>query len=117
MPEANQGNNEVTFLATLPEIQSAILIGADNARVKLDIPLMYLEAVSVLMMMQGKVLEVRVKVADADRDRSRARVRGGVTSGGRARGRADTGSEGVQPLSANGADSGDSESSGDTDEG
>lgn len=53
--------DEVTFAASLPEIQSAISIGGDGGRIKLDVPETEMAAlVQLAAYGRGKVLLVSV---------------------------------------------------------
>jgi hypothetical protein len=56
---------EITFLASLPPIASAILVGQDGMKVKLDIPESEMAQAVHLLTMRGKVLEVTVRLDDA----------------------------------------------------
>lgn len=58
----------ITFLASLPPIQSAIKIGGDGARVQFDVPKSDLEAIKRLMDQAGKVLSVAIVVAPDESD-------------------------------------------------
>lgn len=52
----------ITFLATFPQIQSAIKVdGAGGARVQLDIPETELPAIARLLLMRGIVLKVTIE--------------------------------------------------------
>lgn len=54
---------EVQFVASLPEIQSAVSIGGGGARVKLDIPESDLAgAIKLAAYGQGKLLRVTVEI-------------------------------------------------------
>ncbi len=53
-----------SFYASLPDIQSAISVGGDGARVKLDVPETDMPAMWQLAQMRGKLL--RVSVAEAE---------------------------------------------------
>jgi len=53
----------VTFLATIPLLQSAIQVSGDGgARIKLDVPDECMDAVVALMGMRGQVLRVTVEL-------------------------------------------------------
>ena len=52
---------EIKFMASLPDIQSAISVGGDGARVKLDIPETDLAQVIKLVMMKGKAFTVTIE--------------------------------------------------------
>ena len=55
-------NEPVTFLATIPPIQTAIKVAGDGgARVQLDIPESELPAIARLLLARGKVLRVTVE--------------------------------------------------------
>ena len=53
---------EIEFTASLPDIQSAISIGGDGARIKLDVPESELMAVLKLTALRGQVFRVSVEV-------------------------------------------------------
>lgn len=61
-----QAQESITFLASLPPIQSAISLDGqgDGARVKLDIPRSHVEAALVLQSWSERVLEVTIRPAD-----------------------------------------------------
>lgn len=61
---------EIMFVASLPEIQSAISIGGDGGRIKLDIPETEIAAlVKLAAYGRGKVLRVTIKgEEEASRD-------------------------------------------------
>ncbi len=54
--------NRATFLATLPDIMTALNFGSDGARIKLDAPESEVAQVAKLIGMKGKVLRVTVEV-------------------------------------------------------
>lgn len=57
---------QAEFYASIPDIQSAINIGGDQAaRIKLDVPATEIAELVKLVAMGGKLLRVRVQVADA----------------------------------------------------
>jgi len=51
---------QITFSASLPEIQSAISVGGDGARIKLDIPETDLAEVIRLVTMKGQAFQVTI---------------------------------------------------------
>jgi len=51
----------IEFLASLPDIQTAISIGGDGARVRLDIPETDLAQAIKLVLMKGKCFKVRIE--------------------------------------------------------
>lgn len=53
----------VTFLATFPDIKSAIIIGQDGMQIKLDIPESEMPAAVRLLALRDVVLRVTVEVA------------------------------------------------------
>lgn len=58
---------EVTFAASLPEIQSAISIGGDGGRIKLDVPETEMAAlVQLAAYGRGKVWTVTVAIEEAE---------------------------------------------------
>lgn len=60
---------QIRFKATLPEIQSAVSIGGDGGRVKVDLPESEMAAlVQLAAYGRGKVLDVTVEVEDSDED-------------------------------------------------
>jgi hypothetical protein len=62
---------EISFAASLPEIQSAISFGGPAARVKLDIPETDIaEAIKLAAYGRGKVLRVTVEVEGGESPRS-----------------------------------------------
>ena len=52
---------KIEFMASLPEIQSAINVGGCGARVKLDIPEQDLAQVLKLVLLKGKAFRVTVE--------------------------------------------------------
>ena len=53
---------KIEFIASLPDIQSAISIGGDGAtRVKLDIPESELAEAVKLVMLKGKAFKVKIE--------------------------------------------------------
>lgn len=52
---------DIEFLASLPDIQSAISVGGDGARIKLDVPETDLPQVIKLVLFKGKLLKVRIE--------------------------------------------------------
>jgi hypothetical protein len=63
---------EITFLASLPDLQSAITLSGrvgDGARIRLDLPGMEKDAALWLAYhARGRLLEVTIKFADADNE-------------------------------------------------
>jgi len=58
---------EIEFIASLPDIQSAILISGNGAvRVKLEIPESELAAAIKLVMLKGKAFKVTIKELEKD---------------------------------------------------
>ena len=55
----------VTFLASFPDIQSAIKVGRDGMRIQLDIPESEMWAAVNLLAMRGVVLRVTVETEKA----------------------------------------------------
>lgn len=55
---------EIQFQASLPPIQSAINIGLDGMRIKLDIPETEIAEAVKLTMMRGKNLIVNIKIEE-----------------------------------------------------
>ncbi len=55
--------NRISFLASLPPIQSAISVSGqgDGARVKIDIPQSELEAILKLQLLAGQVFKVIIE--------------------------------------------------------
>jgi hypothetical protein len=51
----------IEFLASLPDVQTAIAIGGDGARIKLDIPETDLPNVIKLVLLKGKLLKIRIE--------------------------------------------------------
>lgn len=51
----------ITFLASLPAIQSAIKIGQDGARIQLEVPETELSKILPLIMMRDKVLKITIE--------------------------------------------------------
>jgi hypothetical protein len=58
----------ITFLASLPPIQSAVSISGtgEGARVKIDIPESHLPQAMKLMLLRGSCFEVTVRVIEQD---------------------------------------------------
>jgi len=58
--------DKIEFIATLPPIQSAILLdgNGDGARIKLDITRQYIEAILQLQSFAGKNLKIIAEVQD-----------------------------------------------------
>jgi hypothetical protein len=54
----------IEFLASLPDIQSAISVGGDGARIKLDIPESELSNVIKLVMLKGVCFKVRIEESE-----------------------------------------------------
>lgn len=52
---------QIEFLASLPDIQSAISIGGDGMRVKIDIPETEVSEGIKLVMLKGKVFKVIIE--------------------------------------------------------
>lgn len=63
----------VSFLASFPDIQSAIKVGRDGARIQLDIPETEMPAIVRLMLMRGVVLRVTIEVNDNGQTETRDR--------------------------------------------
>ena len=58
---------EITFIASLPDIQSAISIGGDGAtRVKLDMPESELPETIKLVMLKGQAFRVTIETMNQD---------------------------------------------------
>jgi len=58
---------KIEFIASLPDIQSAISIGGDGAtRVKLDIPESELAQAVKLVLLKGKAFNVKIEVIEGD---------------------------------------------------
>ena len=58
---------EITFIASLPDIQSAISIGGDGAtRVKLDMPESELPETIKLVMLKGQAFRVIIETIEQD---------------------------------------------------
>jgi len=58
---------EITFIASLPDIQSAISIGGDGAtRVKLDMPESELPETIKLVMLKGQAFRVTIETIEQD---------------------------------------------------
>ena len=56
---------KIEFIASLPDIQSAISIGGDGAtRVKLDIPESELAQAVKLVLLKGKAFSVKIEVIE-----------------------------------------------------
>ena len=54
----------IRFIASLPDIQSAISVGGDGARVKLDIPDSDLAQVLRLVLLKGQAFTVTVEAGE-----------------------------------------------------
>lgn len=54
--------SDITFLASVPDIQSAIKIGRDGARLQLDIPRTEMDAIRQLPDLTEKLLSVAIVV-------------------------------------------------------
>lgn len=58
---------EIEFIASLPDIQSAISIGGDGAtRVKLDIPESELAEAVKLVMLKGQAFRVKIETIEQE---------------------------------------------------
>ena len=58
---------DIEFIASLPDIQSAISIGGDGAtRVKFDIPESDLAGAVKLVMLKGKAFKVKIETIEQD---------------------------------------------------
>jgi len=58
---------KIEFIASLPDIQSAISIGGDGAtRVKLDIPESELSEAVKLVMLKGQAFKVKIETMKQD---------------------------------------------------
>ena len=58
---------KIEFMASLPDIQSAISIGGDGAtRVKLDIPESELAEAVKLVMLKGQAFKVKIETVEQD---------------------------------------------------
>ena len=57
---------KIQMPCSLPDIQSAINVGGTGARIKLDVPEMYLAEVVKLVLLKGKVFTVTIEVEDDD---------------------------------------------------
>ena len=58
---------EIEFIASLPDIQSAISIGGDGStRVKLDIPESELSQAVKLVMLKGQAFKVKIETIKQD---------------------------------------------------
>jgi len=55
----------ITFVATIPPIQSAIRTGGDGMRVQFDVPETDIGEALHLVLMRGKVLRVTVEVVES----------------------------------------------------
>ena len=55
---------KIEFMASLPNIQSALSIGGDGARLKLDIPESDLAQVLKLVLMKNQAFRVMVETED-----------------------------------------------------
>jgi len=58
---------EINFLASFPDIQSAIKVGSDGMRIMLDIPESEMAQAIKLVAMRGKVLEITIVENDTNR--------------------------------------------------
>lgn len=59
--------DKITFLATIPDLQSAITISGaegEGARVKIDIPDHEMPSVLRLMLLRGQVLKVTIEAEE-----------------------------------------------------
>lgn len=56
----------VEFTASLPNIQSALSVGGDGARLKLDIPETDLAQVLKLVMLKGQAFRVTIDTGDGE---------------------------------------------------
>ncbi len=61
---------KVEFLASLPDIQSAIKVGAGQLRFQLDVPESELHKALPVTLLNGRVLKVTIEVEDSDDDKS-----------------------------------------------
>jgi hypothetical protein len=52
---------KIEFIASLPDIQSAISVGGDGARIKLDIPESELASVIKLVLLKGQAFKVTIE--------------------------------------------------------
>lgn len=52
----------IVFLATFPDIKSAVLVSSDGLQLKLEVPLKYKQAALPLLSMMDKVLRVTIEV-------------------------------------------------------
>ena len=52
----------VTFLASIPDIKSAILVGSDGLQLKLEVPESEMGNAVFLVGMRGKILKVTIEV-------------------------------------------------------
>ena len=61
-------DNRITFMASLPDIQSAINISGtgSGARIKLDVPETDIPNVALLMLLRGKLLKVTIEDAEGE---------------------------------------------------
>ncbi len=59
-------SDKVTFVGSLPPIQSAILIDGmgDEAKIKIDIPRQYVEEILKLQSLAGKLFKVTIGLED-----------------------------------------------------
>ena len=61
------GIMEITFIASLPDIQSAISIGGDGAtRVKFDIPESDLAEAVKLVMLKGQAFKIKIETIEQE---------------------------------------------------
>lgn len=58
--------SEITFLATIPDVMSAIRISRDGARLQLDIPRSEMDAIRQLPDLTEKLLSVGIVVMSED---------------------------------------------------
>jgi hypothetical protein len=56
---------KINFVASLPMIQSALSVGGDGARLKLDIPETDIAEVIKMVMLKGKAFKVTIEVDDS----------------------------------------------------
>jgi hypothetical protein len=54
----------VTFLASFPNIKSALLVGSDGMQIKLEIPESEMPSAVQLLGMRDKILKVTIEVSD-----------------------------------------------------
>jgi hypothetical protein len=61
----------ITFVATIPPIQSAIRTGGDGMRVQFDVPETDIGDALQLVLVRGKVLKITVEVVESDKKTGR----------------------------------------------